>query len=105
MNVSLGEKDELCSTEVPQDGFLFSLSSESLEILEHFGNEAPALLNKYSNAVEDALIEQVTRNTELRKELAALKGEVFDEEEVKKSNSPLDLSAALAQAKKELTGK
>ena len=33
----------------------------SLEVLEHFGAEAPALLNQYACAVEDALIEQVQR--------------------------------------------
>jgi len=32
-----------------------------LEVLEHFGAEAPALLNNYACAVEDALIEQVQR--------------------------------------------
>ena len=31
-------------------------------MLEHFGAEAPALLNNYACAVEDALIEQVGRN-------------------------------------------
>ena len=31
-------------------------------MLEHFGSEAPALLNNYACAVEDALIEQVGRN-------------------------------------------
>ena len=34
-----------------------------LEVLEHFGAEAPALLNNYACAVEDALIEQVGRNS------------------------------------------
>ena len=32
-----------------------------MEVLEHFGAEAPALLNNYACAVEDALIEQVQR--------------------------------------------
>ena len=38
------------------------ISDVSLEVLEHFGSEAPALLNNYACAVEDALIEQVGRN-------------------------------------------
>ena len=43
------------------DSYLSQISDESLEVLEHFGAEAPALLNQYSCAVEDALIEQVQR--------------------------------------------
>ena len=43
------------------DGYLSQISDESLEVLEHFGAEAPQLLNNYACAVEDALIEQVQR--------------------------------------------
>ena len=43
------------------DAYLSQISDESLEVLEHFGAEAPALLNQYACAVEDALIEQVQR--------------------------------------------
>ena len=43
------------------DGYLSAISDQSLEVLEHFGAEAPALLNTYACAVEDALIEQVQR--------------------------------------------
>jgi hypothetical protein len=49
------------------------LSDESLEIVQHFGLEAPKLLNDYSNALEDALIEQVSVVKKLRAELAELK--------------------------------
>ena len=49
------------------------LSDESLEIVQHFGLEAPKLLNDYSNALEDALIKQVSTIKELRAELAELK--------------------------------
>lgn len=41
------------------DAYLSQVSDESLEVLQHFGAEAPALLNNYSCALEDALIEQV----------------------------------------------
>ena len=41
------------------DSYLNGISDASLEVLEHFGAEAPALLNQYACAVEDALIEQV----------------------------------------------
>ena len=44
------------------DNYLSAISDNSLEVLEHFGAEAPALLNNYACAVEDALIEQVGRN-------------------------------------------
>ena len=45
-----------------RDTYLSQVSDESLEVLEHFGPEAPQLLNTYACAVEDALIEQVQRN-------------------------------------------
>lgn len=45
------------------DSYLSQISDVSLEVLEHFGSEAPALLNNYACAVEDALIEQVGRNS------------------------------------------
>ena len=39
------------------DSFLAGISNESLEVLSHFGAEAPAKLNAYSCQVEDALLE------------------------------------------------
>ena len=45
----------------PSDAYLNQISDDSLEVLEHFGAEAPTLLNTYACAVEDALIEQVQR--------------------------------------------
>ena len=45
----------------PRDPYLSQITNESLEVLEHFGAEAPRLLNTYACAVEDALIEQVKR--------------------------------------------
>ena len=48
-----------------QDGYLSGISDASLEVLEHFGAEAPALLNQYACAVEDALIEQVQRGNSM----------------------------------------
>ena len=41
------------------------LSDKTKEVIEHFGLEAPKLLNDYSCAVEDALIEQVKKVREL----------------------------------------
>ena len=42
-------------------------SEASLDVLEHFGPETPALLNTYSCAVEDALIESIMRQMEQKK--------------------------------------
>lgn len=53
------------------DTYLSQISDVSLEVLEHFGAEAPALLNNYACAVEDALIEQVGRNTTMNTMLDA----------------------------------
>jgi len=47
------------------DSYLSQISDTSLEVLEHFGAEAPALLNQYACAVEDALIEQVQRGQDM----------------------------------------
>lgn len=47
------------------DAYLSQISDTSLEVLEHFGAEAPALLNQYACAVEDALIEQVQRGNDM----------------------------------------
>jgi len=54
-----------------QDQYLSGISNESLEVLEHFGAEAPALLNTYACAVEDALIEQVQRGNHMHTLLGA----------------------------------
>ena len=48
---------------LPKDLTIDSFSEASLEILEHFGIEAPNLLNNYCTALEDALIEQVQSRT------------------------------------------
>ena len=53
------------------DAYLSQISDQSLEVLEHFGAEAPALLNTYACAVEDALIEQVQRGNNILTTLEA----------------------------------
>jgi len=53
------------------DSYLNGISDQSLEVLEHFGAEAPALLNQYACAVEDALIEQVQRGNSMNTMLEA----------------------------------
>ena len=49
------------------------LSEASQDVLEHFGIEAPALLNDYSNALEDALLEMVQKLIKLQQKYEALK--------------------------------
>ena len=44
-----------------RDGYLSQISDTSLEVLEHFGAEAPAKLNAYACALEDRLIEVTKR--------------------------------------------
>jgi hypothetical protein len=54
------------------DNYLSSLSDESLEVLNHFGGEAPALLNRYACTVEDALLQQAQQSTEALQQLQQL---------------------------------
>ena len=55
------QASQLQSAAPASDAYLSQISDDSLEVLEHFGAEAPTLLNTYACAVEDALIEQVQR--------------------------------------------
>ena len=48
-------------TQLASDEYLASVSDESLEVLQHFGAEAPALLNRYSCVVEDALLHRLSK--------------------------------------------
>lgn len=49
------------SEEVRNESFVKGLSDDSIEVIEHFGAEAPHLLNQYSCALEDALMELVAK--------------------------------------------
>lgn len=49
------------------------LSPETIEVLEHFGPDAPHLLNQYCIALEDALLEQVNRVQQLKAQLTEFK--------------------------------
>jgi hypothetical protein len=54
------------------DQYLSSVSDESLEVISHFGTEAPALLNRYACTVEDALLQQAQQSTEALQQLQQL---------------------------------
>jgi hypothetical protein len=58
------------------DGYLEGVSNESLEVLQHFGAEAPALLNRYSCVVEDALLNQARQTAEIVQIAEALRGQM-----------------------------
>ena len=61
--------------EVP-DALKGLMSTASLDIIGHFGIEAPSLLNKYCCDVEDALVEQMKKAIEYREKCVALSDEV-----------------------------
>ena len=54
------------------DEYLANVSQESLEVLNHFGAEAPALLNRYSCVVEDALLKQTQTAADALKQVETL---------------------------------
>lgn len=54
------------------DEYLQNVSSESLEVLRHFGAEAPALLNRYACVVEDALLNQAQQTAQAIEQLGQL---------------------------------
>ncbi|KAF0653690.1 hypothetical protein L107_08868 [Cyanobium sp. Copco_Reservoir_LC18] len=57
------------------DSYLSSISPESLEVIQHFGPEAPVKLNTYACAMEDALLESLERQKALHQELMAAHAE------------------------------
>lgn len=55
------------------DRFLSGISNESLEVLQHFGSEAPYKLNDYACKVEDALLESLDHQVEQAKTIGGLR--------------------------------
>ncbi|MDM7954745.1 MAG: hypothetical protein QUV07_16225 [Cyanobium sp. CZS 25K] len=53
------------------DSYLDNISQESLDVLQHFGPEAPVKLNTYACAVEDALLESLAHQRTLQQRLTA----------------------------------
>lgn len=60
------------ASEPAADAYLSSVSNESLEVLSHFGSEAPALLNRYACVVEDALLAQAKQTAEVLEQVEQL---------------------------------
>ena len=67
---------------VSSDEYLASLSEESLEVLAHFGTETPALLNRYSCVVEDALLAQAQQTAEMMQQVEALGSQIENAQKV-----------------------
>jgi hypothetical protein len=65
-------------SEPARDRYLSAISNESLAVIEHFGLEAPALLNHYATTVEQALIAQANQTVDALTELTQA-NEVIDE--------------------------
>ena len=53
-----------------------SISNESLAVLQHFGAEAPALLNRYSTTLEDAVVAQAEQTVDVARNLEASLGQL-----------------------------
>jgi predicted glycosyltransferase len=92
----------------PENGYEISpqvtewLSDDSVEVMEHFGLEAPVLLNNYACAVEDALIEQVKKNSELQQQVEAATELITDALRIARQNG-FDLEAELRAISNEKT--
>lgn len=70
--MTLPDKPKPYGKELPEAIYLKDLSTDSLEVMQHFGPEAASLLNTYSCAVEDALVEQMQRQALLAEEIKRL---------------------------------
>ena len=78
------------------DGYLDAASLESLKVLKHFGQEAPALLNRYSCVLEDALIKQANNIAEIKSEYAQKFAEAVDA--IQQLRGQIDQHGAVVQA-------
>ena len=79
-----------------RDGYLDAASLESLKVLKHFGQEAPALLNRYSCVLEDALIKQANNIAELKTEYAGKFAQAVDA--IQQLRAQIDQHGAVVQA-------
>ena len=62
---------------VVPEAFKEEMSQESIDIIRHFGPNAPDLLNRYATSLEDALIEQVENHNKRREQCLILADEVM----------------------------
>jgi hypothetical protein len=64
-----------------RDSYLSSLSDESIAVLQHFGPEAPALLNRYATTIEEALLAQAGQTVDALQQLQTA-NHVIDESQL-----------------------
>jgi hypothetical protein len=57
------------------DSYLDNISTESLEVLHHFGPEAPQKLNTYACSLEDDLLKSLQQQTLLRRQVQQLEAD------------------------------
>ena len=69
-------KGKALKHEVPEVINRSEFSDYSIEILEHFGIDAPSHLNTYCCALEDALVESIQKQSDYRQVCLLLKDEI-----------------------------
>lgn len=67
---------------ISNDSYLANLSNESLEVLSHFGPEAPFKLNTYACQVEDALMKALKKQQQQAQEIAVQRESIGRVQEV-----------------------
>ena len=66
------EKPKKLNIKLPETITTADLTEDSKEVLEHFGLDSPHLLNQYSCALEDALIQVLNKQQRALREIARL---------------------------------
>jgi hypothetical protein len=61
---------------MPNDTYLDNISNESLEVLSHFGAEAPQKLNAYACQLEDLLLKALEEQKTLQQQLGFYREQV-----------------------------
>jgi hypothetical protein len=61
---------------MPNDTYLDNISSDSLQVLSHFGAEAPYKLNAYACQLEDALLKALDKQKTLQHQLGFYREQV-----------------------------
>ena len=61
---------------MPNDTYLDNISKDSLEVLSHFGPEAPYKLNTYACQLEDALLKALEEQKTLQQQLGFYREQV-----------------------------
>ena len=87
--MTLPDKPKPYGKELPEAIYLKDLSTDCLEVMQHFGPEAASLLNNYCCALEDALIEQVKMKMIQQEEIQRLQA-ILQEHNINYDKKPTD---------------